>query len=112
MKIEHFESDELLAGLVEATLKNVEDVSNDFGDSVLFSFDCKDKEGKQVESMRLYCSAIISSRSKLGKLIKGLGVKDVSKITETKDLKNLIGKTTHLHAYQNAEGYNRLKLAE
>tara|TARA_R100001594_G_scaffold70536_1_gene104906 strand:+ start:2270 stop:2608 length:339 start_codon:yes stop_codon:yes gene_type:complete len=112
MKIEHFESKELSAGLVEATLKSVEDVSNDFGDSVLFSFDCKDKEGNEVEDMRLYCSAIISSRSKLGKLVKGLGVKDVSVITETKNLEKLIGKKTVLHCFQNSEGYQRLKLAE
>ena len=112
MKIEHFETEELIAGLVEATLKNVEDVSNDFGDSVLFTFDIKDKGGHAVNDMRLYCSAIISGRSKLGKLVKSLGVKDVSKITETRDLKKLVGKTTVLHAYQNAEGYNRLKLAE
>ena len=112
MKIEHFETEELLAGLVEATLTEVEDVSNEFGDSVLFHFNVKDKSGNQVEGMRLYCSAIISPRSKLGKLVKTLGVKDVSKISETKNLEKLIGKETVLHAYQNDAGYNRLKLAE
>ena len=112
MKIEHFETDELIAGLAEATLTSVEDVTNDFGDSVLFTWTVKDKGGNVVEAMRLYCSAIISPRSKLGKLVKTLGVKDVSKISDTKNLEKLIGKTIVLHAYQNDAGYNRLKLAE
>ena len=112
MKIEHFETDELLAGLVEATLTQVEDVTNEFGDSVLFTWTVKDKTNNVVEGMRLYCSAIISPRSKLGKLVKTLGVKDVSKISDTKNLEKLIGKTIVLHGYQNDAGYNRLKLAE
>lgn len=112
MKIEHFETKELTAGLVEARLKNVEDINNDFGESVLFEFDCTDKEGVTVEGMRLYCSAIISSRSKLGRLVKSLGVKEPSAILDTKDLKKLIGKKTVLHCFNNSEGYQRLKLAE
>ena len=108
MKIEQIST--LSAGRVSATVTSVEDQTNDFGESVVFFFNVKDQEGTTIEGMRLYCSAIISKRSKLGKLCKSLGMKDVTKITDTKDLKGLVGKTTDaLRVYENDAGYMRLK---
>ena len=109
MKIEQITT--LQAGRVSATLSAIEDQTNDFGESVVFFFTVKDKEGATLDNMRLYCSAIISKRSKLGKLCTSLGFKDVEKITDTKDLTVLIGKSTdELVIYENDAGYMRLKL--
>ena len=108
MKIEQITT--LSAGPVGATVTSVEDQTNDFGESVVFFFNVTDEEGTTMEGMRLYCSAIISKRSKLGKLCKSLGMKDVTKITDTKDLKGLVGKKTDaLLVYENDAGYMRLK---
>ena len=109
MKIEQITT--LSAGRVSATVTAIEEQTNDFGESVVFFFTVTDKEGATLDNMRLYCSAIVSKRSKLGKLCTSLGFKDVEKITDTKDLKGLIGKTTdELIAFENDAGYMRLKL--
>ena len=110
MKIEHINT--LTAGLVEATLTQIEEVSNDFGESIVFYFTAVDKTGNQIENMRLYCSAIISGRSKLGKLCKSLGLENVEKVKDSKDLQKLIGKKTALKAFENDAGYMRLKLVD
>ena len=108
MKIEQITT--LSAGPVGATVTSVEDQTNAFGESVVFLVNVKDQEGTTIDGMRLYCSAIISKRSKLGKLCKSLGMKDVTKITDTKDLKGLVGnKTDALRGYENDAGYMRLK---
>ena len=108
MKIEQITT--LSAGPVGATVTSVEDQTNDFGESVVFFFNVTDEEGTTMEGMRLYCSAIISKRSKLGKLCKSLGMKDVTKITDTKDLNGVVGKKTDaLRVYENDAGYMRLK---
>ena len=109
MKIEQITT--LSAGRVAATVTSVEDQSNDFGESVVFFFTVKDKEGATLDNMRLYCSAIISKRSKLGKLCISLGMKSPDKLKDTKELDGLIGKSTdELVIYENDAGYMRLKL--
>ena len=108
MKIEQITT--LSAGPVGATVTSVEDQTNDFGESVVFFFNVTDEEGTTIEGMRLYCSAIISKRSKLGKLCISLGMKSPEKLKDTKELNGLVGKTTDaLRVFENDAGYMRLK---
>ncbi len=112
MKIEQITT--LSAGRVSATVTAIEEQTNDFGESVVFFFTVKDKEGTTIEGMRLYCTAIISKRSKLGKLCRDLEPDakklNVATISDTKELNVLVGKTTDaLRVYENDAGYMRLK---
>ena len=101
MKIEQFdESARVSAGPVKAEVASVEDVVNQFGESILFTFNVTDVDGNKMEGMRIYCATpSLVPLSKLGKLVRSLVPKVTQKsIDGIKDTETLakvaIGRTT------------------
>ena len=117
MKIEQFdESARVSVGPVKAEVVSVEDVVNQFGESILFTFNVSDVDGNTMEGMRIYCATpSLVPLSKLGKLVRSLVPKVTQKsidgIQDTESLaKVAVGRTTTLEAYENDAGYLRLRL--
>jgi len=118
MKIEQTTEDgaRISSGLVTATVVNVEDVTNQYGESILFTFNVADKEGLTMEGMRIYCATpSLVPLSKLGKLVRTLvprvTQKSMDGIKDTETLRKVaLGRKTTLEAYENDDGYMRLRL--
>ena len=103
-------------GLVTATVVNVEDVVNQYGESILFTFNVADSDGMTMEGMRIYCATpSLVPLSKLGKLVRTLvpkvTQKSINGIKDTQTLRKVaMGRKSTLEAYENDDGYMRLRL--
>ena len=65
-----------------------------------------------MEHLRIYCSPLISPRSKLGRLLAALGVPTEGLSTEKQIEKAVTGQSCALEVTYNAAGYVRLRLPE